>query len=141
MTAGWMETRRGVVTENEINFIGHMAAEAYFPKFYHSGGVLCRVTGLYYGDLEKWNIGVVAVIHKIRYLAELRAGDPYAIQRAFVSIGQRSLRYLEKMNNLRTGDLAAAFDTVEALLDFRNRRSTPWPDDLRAGVESRIVEL
>lgn len=94
--AGWMETRRGVVTENEIDSNGHMAAKAYFPKFYHSGGVLCRATGLYYGDLEKWNIGLVAVIHKIRYLAELRAGDTYAIQSAFVSIGQRSLRYLGK---------------------------------------------
>ena len=45
------------------------------------------------------------------------------------------------MNNLRTGHLAASFDTIEALFDFTERKSIPWPDDLRAEVESRIVAL
>ena len=141
MAAAWMETQRGIVAEDDLDFNGHMSAKSYFPRFYDAGGVLSRSTGLFYGDLEKRNIGLVTVIHKIRYLAELSEGDPFIIESAFVSIGRRSLRYVQKMNNARTGDLAASFDTVEALFDFTERKSTPWPDDLRAGVESRIVEL
>ena len=55
--------------------------------------------------------------------------------------GRRSVRYVQKMTNLRTEDLAASFDTIEALFDFTVRKSIPWPDDLRAEVESRIVEM
>ena len=141
MTAEWMETQRGIVAEDDIDFNGHMSVKSYLPKFYDSGGVLCRCTGLFYGDLEQRNIGLATVLHNIRYLAELSEGDPYMIESAFVSIGRSSLRYVQKMHNLRTGALAASFDTVEALFDFTKRKSTPWPDDLRAGVESRIVEL
>lgn len=141
MAAQWMETQRGIVTEDDIDFNRHMSVKSYYPKFDDAAFFLIRNSGLYYGDLRARNIGLATVLHKIRYLAELNEGDPYTIESAFVSIGRRSLRYIQKMNNLRTGDLAASFDTVEVLFDFTERKSTPWPDDLRAEVESRIVEL
>ncbi len=141
MAAEWMETQRGIVTEDDIDFNRHMSVKSYFPKFDDAAFFLIRNSGLFYGDLQPRNIGLATVLHKIRYLAELSEGDPYNIESAFVSIGRRSLRYVQKMNNLRTGHLAASFDTIEALFDFTERKSIPWPDDLRAEVESRIVAL
>ncbi len=141
MAAEWMETQRGIVTEDDIDYNRHMSVKAYFPKFDDAAFFLIRSSGLFYGDLHARNVALATVLHKIRYLAELNEGDPYNIESALISIGRRSVRYVQKMNNLRTGNLAASFDTIESLFDFVERKSVPWPDDLRAEVQGRIVDM
>lgn len=137
MAAEWMETQRGIVTEDDIDFNRHMSVKSYFPKFDDAAFFLIRNSGLFYGDLQPRNIGLATVLHKIQYLAELSEGDPYNIESAFVSIGRRSLRYVQKMNNLRTGHLAASFDTIEAC--SISPSASPSPGPTTCGRRSRAA--
>ncbi len=65
----------------------------------------------------------------------------YVIESAFVRLGNTSIRYIHKMIDSRTGELAASSDSVEALFDFKTRKSTPLTAEMRAGIEPLVVEL
>ena len=138
---GWMETQRAIVTEDDCDFNKHMSVKGYFRMFDDAAFYLLSSAGLFYGNLHARNLALATVVQRIRYLAELAEGDRYVIESAYARIGRRSLRYLHKMLKVETGEVSAAFDATEALFDFTARKSVPWPDELRAGVEPRIIEL
>lgn len=138
---GWIEVLRGIVTERHIDFNKHVSVVAYFGLFDDGATYMLRRANMHYVDIHPRNLGIVTVKHVVRYLDEMLEGDPYVMMGAYTRMGRSSLRYLQKMYNERTGEIAATLDTIEAMIDFTARRSTAIPDDIRAHVEPMLVGM
>lgn len=139
--AQWVETERGIVGLQDCDANRHMTVTAYFEKFGQASAYLVALAGIYYNDVVERGYGLGTVVNTLRYPAELVDGDRYVIESAFVRLGNTSIRYIHKMIDSRTGELAASSDSVEALFDFKTRKSTPLTAEMRAGIEPLVVEL
>lgn len=138
---GWIEVQRGIVTERHIDFNKHVSVVAFFALFDDGATYMLERAGIHYRDIHLRNLGIVTVRHVVRYLDELVEGDRFFMLGAYVRMGRSSLRYLQKMYNERTGTISATLDTIETMIDFTVRRSTPLPDDIRAHIGGMLVEM
>lgn len=139
--AQWVETERGIVGLEDCDANRHMNVTAYFARFAQASGYLMKLAGLYYNHIVEQGYGLGTVVNTLRYRAELVDGDRYTIESAFVRLGNTSFRYVHKMIDSATGEMAASSDTIEALFDLGTRKSTPFTDEMRVRVEPLIVEL
>jgi len=139
--AQWVETERGIVGLQDCDANKHMTVTAYFEKFGQASAYLVSLAGIYYNEVVERGYGLGTIKTTLRYPAELVDGDRYVIESAFVRIGNTSFRYIHKMINAETRELSASSDSIEALFDYKTRKSTPLTDEMRAGVESYLVEL
>ena len=137
----WIETHRGIVRPEDCDVNSHMNVKGYFERFGIASGYLLKQAGLYYSDVVRLGYGVGAVSNTIRYRRELVDGDTYAITSAFVRLGRSSFRYVHKMVRESDGELSASSDYTEVLFDLRARASTPLTEEMRAGIEARLVAL
>ncbi len=137
----WIETHRGIVRPEDCDVNSHMNVKGYFDRFGFAAGYLLKGAGLYYSDVVRSGVGVGTVSNTIRYRRELVDGDPFVIVSAFVRLGRSSFRHVHKMIGESDGELAASSDLTEVLFDLRARASTPLRDEMRAGVEARLVTL
>ena len=139
--AQWVETERGIAGLQDCDANRHMTVTAYFEKFGQSSAYLVALAGVYYNEIVEQGYGLGTIVTTLRYPAELVDGDRYVIESAFVRLGNTSFRYIHKMINAGTNELAASSDNIEALFDFKTRKSTPFTDEMRAGIEPLLVDL
>jgi acyl-CoA thioester hydrolase len=139
--SNWRETYRGVVSPWECDLNEHLTVRQFLPKFDDASYFLLTELGVYDTELRSRSMSIVAVSHKLRYLEELRIGALIIIKSAVVRVGNSSVGHNHKMFNGESGRLAAVCRGIDVLFDLAERRSTPWPDDLRAGLEAAIVEF
>jgi acyl-CoA thioester hydrolase len=138
---GWRQTLRGVVAPWECDDNNHLTARFYVPKFDDSAYLLFFDAGVRVPELRGRGFALVTASHYIRYIAELRNEDVFAVEAAVVRVGRSSMRSVQKMLNGRTGALVATCVGVDALFDLEARRSAPWPDDLREMLEAALIAL
>ena len=137
----WIETHRGIVRAEDCDVNCHMNVKGYFDRFGSASGYLLKRAGLYYSDMVRSGYGVGTVSNTIRYRRELVDGDAYVIVSAFVHLGRSSFRYVHKMLRESDGELSASSDMTEVLFDLNARVSAPLNEEMRAGVEARLVAL
>lgn len=137
----WIETHRGIVLPEDCDVNRHMNVKGYFDRFGIASGYLLKRAGLYYSDVVRSGFGVGTVSNTIRYRRELVDGDAYAIVSAFVRLGRSSFRHVHKMMRESDDELSASSDLTEVLFDLRARASTPLREEMRAGIEARLVTL
>ena len=137
----WIETHRGIVRPEDCDVNQHMNVRGYFDRFGIASGYLLKQAGLYYSDVVRLGYGVGAVSNTIRYRRELVDGDTYTILSAFVRLGRSSFRHVHKMVRESDGELSASSNYTEVLFDLSARASTPLLEDMRAGIEARLVTL
>ena len=137
----WTETHRGIVRPEDCDVNRHMNVKGYFDRFGSASGYLLKQAGLYYSDVVELGHGVGTVSNTIRYRRELVDGDAYVIESAFVRLGRSSFRHVHKMTRVSDGELSASSDMTEVLFDLRARASAPLSEEMRAGVEARLVTL
>ena len=137
----WRRTIRGVVAPWECDENRHLTARYYVPKFDDSAYLLFFDAGLRVPELRGRGFALVTASHDIRYIAELRNEDVFAIHAAVIRVGRSSMRSVHKMLDGRTGKVVATCVGVDALFDLEARRSAPWPEDLRARLEAMLIAL
>ena len=137
----WRQTLRGVVAPWECDDNNHLTARFYVPKFDDSAYLLFFDAGVRVPELRGRGFALVTASHYIRYIAELRNEDVFAVEAAVVRVGRSSMRSVHKLLNGRTGALVATCVGVDALFDLQARRSAPWPDDLRTALEAARATL
>ena len=138
---GWRQTLRGVVAPWECDDNNHLTARFYVPKFDDSAYLLFFDAGVRVPELRGRGFALVTASHYIRYIAELRNEDVFAVEAAVVRVGRSSMRSVQKMLNGKTGALVATCVGIDALFDLAARRSAPWPDDLREMLEAALITL
>jgi len=137
----WRQTLRGVVAPWECDDNNHLTARFYVPKFDDSAYLLFFDAGVRVPKLRDQGFALVTASHYIRYIAELRNEDVFAIEAAVIRVGRSSMRSVHKMLSGRTGAPVATCVSADALFDLAARRSAPWPDNLRGTLEASLVTL
>lgn len=72
----------------------------------------------------------------VTYLREVKLGDPLHITWQLLDCDAKRLHYFEHMYHGKEGYLAATSEQISMHVDLAERRSTPFPDHLRAQFEN-----
>jgi hypothetical protein len=80
-----------------------------------------------------------AVEEHIRYLGELREGDPLEVRSRLLEVAPKSLRILHVMTDPVRARVSATAEVVGVHIDLGTRRSTPLPPDVAARAGAALV--
>lgn len=130
----WHETRLRVRFEET-----DMMQVVYYSKFFvwmEVGRVsLMRDVGLPYSDWEERGVGFPVVQAHADYRASARFDEEILVKTRVASIGKSSIRFENEIYKQPGMTLLCTGHTVHALTD-RNGKTIPFPDDLRARLNS-----
>jgi acyl-CoA thioester hydrolase len=132
-------TYRGTVYPWQCDHVGHMNIMWYVGKFDEANWNLFARIGLTPTYLRETGRGMAGVQQNITYRRELLAGDIVEIKSAVLEIGGKSIRFRHEMRNAETGEIAAVCEITAVHLDRQAHKSVPFPDAVRALVESELV--
>jgi acyl-CoA thioester hydrolase len=135
---GLVETYRGGVIIQECDAFGHLNIAYYVERFADAAHELLRRSS----PGGEWRTQAVAT----RYVTELRAGDPIAIESAIIALDAASVTIGHRASNGMGGPATTIAEQVLALdapdrEDWAARRETvlswvaPWPEERFAPVE------
>jgi len=136
----WIETYRGVVYPWHCDHLNHMNVQHYVGMFDQASWHLLDAVGISFEDGEERAETLVDAQHTIQYKVELRAGNLVKIESVFTRIGTKSLTFLHRMINCRTGEVAATSEIVEVFFNMNTRTSMPIPDELREMIAPHLVD-
>lgn len=116
----------------EIDRLGHLNHAVYLQYAEHARWELLRAAGITDETLITAGIGPVALEERIRYRAELRAGDEVAVGCAFEWLDRKIFRVAQDFRR-PDGGVAATVDGVLGVIDLAKRQLVPDPAErLRA---------
>ena len=136
----WIETYRGVVYPWHCDHLNHMNVQHYVGMFDQASWHLLEAVGISFADGEERGETLVDAQHTIQYKVEQRAGSLVRIESAFTRLGTKSLTFLHRLINCKTGVLAATSEIVEVYFDLKTRTSVPIPDELREKIAQHLVD-
>ena len=124
-------TYQAIVYPAQCDAMGHMSVQYYVAAFDQAMWALVYALG-WRPDPDSDSRGFADVKHVVRYLRELRAGAPFAIDSHVADCGASSLVTNHKMIDVTTGELAAEAEMTSVHFDLIARKSTPLPDAFRS---------
>jgi acyl-CoA thioester hydrolase len=129
------ETYRGVVYPWNCDAMGHMNTRFYAEMFdTASSHALHEVMPAQ--NLKALHFGWADVRQLINYKAELAPGTLVTCVTEFEKLGGSSVSFHHSLMCTATGAEHASSDHVVVLFDLKERRSTPFPDNVRARMQS-----
>ena len=136
-----IEIGLGSVQSWECDVMGHMNVQFYVARMSDSLPSLLLALGLGPRECRALDVALTPVDHHIRFLKELRPGEPFTVSGGVLEVESDRLLLFQEMRNTLTGAIAASFVTEAVLVDAERRRRLPLPDALRAKAASLIEEL
>ena len=76
--------------------------------------------------------------HHTHFIREVRPGDRLAIYLRMAGVSAKRFHYLMFLMNETTGQLASIFECVNTFVDLKERRSAPWPEQVRAALAALL---
>ncbi|HHC07245.1 MAG TPA: thioesterase [Actinobacteria bacterium] len=132
-----METYRGVVSQWELDHMGHLNIRFYQAMFEAACWQLYGALGLTPGWMRDHGRGMAAVEQHILYRAELGAGALVVVDTEVTEVGDKILRFVHHLRDLEADVEAAVSEFVAVHLDTERRRAVPLP----GFVGERVDEL
>ena len=129
----------GTVYPWQCDHVGHMNIMWYVGKFDEANWNLFARIGLTPTYLRESGRGMAGVQQNITYRSELLPGDIVEITTAMLEIGGKSIRFRHEMRNAESGEIAAVCEITAVHLDREAHKSVPFPDAVRALVESELA--
>ena len=126
-----IEIGLGSVQSWECDVMGHMNVQFYVARVGDSLPALALALGLGPSQCRTLDAELVPVDQHIRFLRELRPGEPFAIFGGVLACDGDRLRLYQEMRNTLTGAVAASFITVAALVDGERRFGLPLPEAVK----------
>ena len=136
---GFHDTARDVVKPWEIDVIGHMGFQFYVHRFTAGSVQTLGRMGLTPRFLVEERRGFSTFEFQLRFFRELSAGDLVRVKTGLMHLGTSSIRYLHRMYNVRTGELAAELSQFGVLLDLDARRPTAIPPAIQETARRLLV--
>ena len=120
-----------VVPAEWIDYNGHMNVAYYLLAFDRATDVFFEDLGL--GETHRHATGgsTFAVEHHIRYLRELKLGDPLRVTGQLLSHDEKRFRFFMSMYHGEQDYLAATLEALGVYVDLETRRVAIMPPDLR----------
>lgn len=128
------------VPEEYIDPNGHMNVTKYFELGAWAPWERLGELGAGYPYLEGRGHSFFTVEHHIRYLGELRLGEPFSVRPAFVERTGKALHGISFVVDETRGSIACSMEILYVHVSMESRRSAPIPDDLAAAFDAEIAE-
>jgi len=125
-----IETYRGVVYPYQLDHMGHMNVQWYTEKFDQATWHLFANVGITSEYIKTKNKGMAAVEQKIKYKAEVLAGDLLVIKSKVLEVREKSLRFAHTMYNTETNLEICSSELVGVHIDRKERKSCLFPDGI-----------
>jgi acyl-CoA thioester hydrolase len=129
---------RASVEPRFIDAMGHMNVAWYVHLFDRAVWVFFDGHGLDPESRRRANTGVFAVEEHLRYLAELREGDPLEVHTGVLEVRPKTLRLRQYMVDPARERVSAVREVVAVHIDFGTRRSAPFSADTSALLRAAL---
>jgi acyl-CoA thioester hydrolase len=126
-------TRR--VLPEWIDYNGHMNVAYYMLAIDQAMDDVFDRLGMGLALVRERRMGPMALVNQIHYLDELLEGQEFVCDLQLLDADHKRMHYVVTMNHLAKGTVAAVFEGLSINVDLEARRSTPYPDDIRATLE------
>jgi acyl-CoA thioester hydrolase len=133
---GWPRTLAAAVEPGFIDAMGHMNVAWYVHLFDRATWACFEAVGIDEAYRGRAHAGMFAVEEHLRYLGELRAGDPLEVYTRVVEARPKTVRLYHAMVDPVRDRLAATADVVGVHIDLGTRRSAPFPADILARLRA-----
>jgi len=112
----------------------HMNMAYYMVAFDRATDALLEQLGLSYA-YTRHELGMIFVLEAhVTYKQELREGDPIGVATQIVDHNRKLMHIFHSMTHAEDGFAAAACDLLLLHVDFKTRRSAPWPKACTAQI-------
>src|SRR5262249_49890387 len=121
-----------------IDAMGHMNVSWYVHLFDRATWALFERLGIDDEYRRRANTGMFAVEEHVRYLGELREGDPLEVRSELLAVSARSLRLGHVMVDPVRRRLSATAEVTGVHIDLGTRRAAPFPEALLASMRGQV---
>jgi acyl-CoA thioesterase FadM/ketosteroid isomerase-like protein len=115
-----------------LDAMGHMNVAWYVHLFDRGVWMFFERHGLDEQYRRQANRGMFALEENVRYLSELREGQPLHVHTGVLEVRPKTLLLLQYMLDRDAEKVAAVREVVAAHIDLATRRSAPFPEAVRA---------
>jgi acyl-CoA thioesterase FadM/ketosteroid isomerase-like protein len=136
---GLVLTLESAVEPHFVDAMGHMNVAFYAQLFDRAVWRRFGELGLDAAYLERERRGMFALEENTRYIVELRQGERLSVHTALLELREKTLRFVQYLENRDKQELAATQEIVVAHIDLTTRRTTPIPSELRARLAAAVV--
>ena len=126
-----LELHREVVRREYIDWNGHMNLAYYMLVFDHATDELFDFVGLDEAYRRERGFTTFTLEGQITYQREVLEGDLLRITTQLLDFDHKRAHYFHRMYHAEEGYLAATNELMSLHVDSRERRSAPFPDDIR----------
>jgi acyl-CoA thioester hydrolase len=121
-----------------IDPMGHMGTPWYGFLFDRATWAFFEGAGVNAAYRARTHASMFAVEQHLRFLAELREGDPLQIRSRLLALSPRSAVLLHLMIDPVRRRLSASSETAGVHVDMQTRRPTPFPEEIRTALAARL---
>ena len=134
------ECLRRTVTAEHLDLNDHMNIRWYLALFDDAGDTLHDHLGLTREFRRASGSGTMDLEHHTWFINEVMAESQVSVYTRMVARSAKMIHYLMFMVNESTGKVAAHFECVNALVDLAARKTTPYPAEIVARIDSMLAE-
>jgi acyl-CoA thioester hydrolase len=131
-------TLEATVEQRFIDLNGHMNVAWYVYLFDRATWVLFERLGIDEAYRTRANAGIFAAEEHLRYLGELREGDPLEVHSRVLEVRPKSLRLMHVMTDPARHRIAATAEVVGVHVDYASRRSVALHPELLARMQAQV---
>ena len=131
---------RTTIPANYLDSNGHMNMRWYVAIFDDAGDTLHAHLGLTREFHRVHGTGTMDLEHHTWFMNEVMPDSKICVYVRLVERSARMIHYLMFMVNESTNKVAAHFECVNALVDLRARKMTPYPADISLRVDALLAE-
>ena len=121
---------RMTIPDTYVDANGHMNIRWYIAIFDDAGDALHDRIGLTREFHQHNASGTMDLEHHTSFLSEVLPGDHVSVYVRMVAHSTKLIHYVMFMVNDKHGRLAALFECVNAFVDIRARKVTPYPPEI-----------
>jgi acyl-CoA thioester hydrolase len=114
----------------------HVNIRYFVAVFDDAGDAFYPTVGLADVDHRRRESGTMDLEHHTHFIREVRPGDRLAVYLRITGVSLKRFHYVMFLFNETTGELASMFECVNTFVDLTRRKSAPWPENVRAALQS-----
>jgi len=127
---------RMAINPEWIDYNGHLNI-AYYVKLFDTGiDLLFERVGLSEAYVKERQKGFFSVELHVRYLRELHLTDPVQVRLQMIDVDDKRIHYWMELVHADDRWLSATMEIMSIHIDMTTRRVAPFPDDVRATLET-----
>ncbi len=128
------------VPESAIDENGHMNITEYFAVGAWGLWLAMKEGPMGEDYIAERGLSFFTVEHHLRYLAELRLGERYAVHASLVGRAGKAVQGVAYVVDRTHDRVACQMDIMYVHVDINARRAVPIPDDVAAILDAQVAQ-